>query len=66
MIKAIKFGLRYASLIDDIVDFINLCKESGKDGKLNNSPELLQDFAPLISRYLSVGADRLVDLFHQV
>ena len=37
MIKAIKFGLRYASLVDDIVDFINLCKESGKDGKLNNT-----------------------------
>jgi len=37
MIKAIKFAMRYASLIDDIVDFINLCQESGKDGKLNNT-----------------------------
>ena len=36
MIKAIKFEMRYASLIDDIIDFIELCKESGKDGKLNN------------------------------
>ena len=37
MIKAIKFGLKYAVLIDDIIDFINLCKETGKDGKLNNT-----------------------------
>ena len=37
MIKAIKFAMRYASLIDDIVDFIDLCQESGKDGKLNNT-----------------------------
>ncbi len=37
MIKAIKFALKYAVLIDDIIDFINLCKETGKDGKLNNT-----------------------------
>ena len=36
MIKAIKFALKYAVLIDDIIDFISLCKETGKDGKLNN------------------------------
>ena len=36
MIKAIKFALQYASLIDDIVDFINLCRETGKDGKISS------------------------------
>ena len=37
MIKASKIALKYGVQIDDIIDFINLCKETGKDGKLNNT-----------------------------
>ena len=37
MLKAIRMAMRYGHLIDDIVEFIELCSASGKDGKLSKT-----------------------------
>ena len=37
MLKAIRMAMRYGHLMDDIVAFIELCRTTGKDGKLSKT-----------------------------
>ena len=36
MLKAIKIAMKYAHLMDDIVDFIVLVQHTGRDGKMTS------------------------------
>ena len=36
MLKAIKIAMKYAHLMDDIVDFIVLAQHMGRDGKMTS------------------------------
>jgi len=37
MFRAFRLALRYSHLMDDVVDFIELCQTTGKDGKMSKT-----------------------------